>query len=51
MDPDEGLPFLAVVGIAFATGVTTNGIRNLDNGENFWSIGFSAGLWSMTDRS
>jgi hypothetical protein len=46
MDPDGDLPFLAVVGIAFATGVTTNGISNIDNSENFWSNGFSAGLWS-----
>ncbi|MBK9151239.1 MAG: hypothetical protein IPM26_09640 [Saprospiraceae bacterium] len=45
-DPDGDLPFLAVIGIAFATGVTTNGINNLNNGENFWSNGFSAGLWS-----
>ena len=45
MNPEWGLPILAVVGKAFATGVTTNGISNLDNGENFWANGFSAGMW------
>ncbi len=51
MDPDGDLPFLAVVGIAFATGVATNGVSNLDNGENFWSNGFSAGLWSAASAA
>ena len=31
--------------------MTTNGIRNLDNGENFWSNGFSAGLWSAASAT
>ncbi len=31
--------------------MTTNGISNLDNGENFWSNGFSAGLWSAASAA
>jgi RHS repeat-associated protein len=51
VDPKGDLPFLAVVGIGFASGVLFNGFNNYDNGENFWSNGFKAGLWSAAGAS
>ena len=36
-DPDGDLPFLAIVAIGAATGVFSNGLSNVSNGQNFFN--------------
>ena len=44
-DPDGDLPFLALVAIGAATGVFSNGLSNVSNGQNFFSGAGKAALW------
>ncbi|MBK9564739.1 MAG: hypothetical protein IPO37_06000 [Saprospiraceae bacterium] len=44
-DPDGDLPFLAFVAIGAATGVFSNGLSNVSNGQNFFAGAGKAALW------
>nr|MBP8213297.1 hypothetical protein [Saprospiraceae bacterium] len=44
-DPDGDLPFLALVAIGAATGVFSNGLSNVSNGQNFFAGAGKAALW------
>lgn len=45
VDPDGDLPFLAIAGIGAATGIFSNGLGNVSNGQGFFSGAGSAALW------
>lgn len=45
VDPDGDLPFLALVAIGAATGVFSNGLSNVSNGQNFFTGAGEAALW------
>jgi hypothetical protein len=44
-DPEGDLPFLAIVAIGAATGVFSNGLNNVSNGQNFFNGAGKAALW------
>lgn len=44
-DPDGDLPFLAIVAIGAATGVFSNGLSNVSNGQNFFNGAGKAAFW------
>jgi RHS repeat-associated protein len=44
-DPEGDLPFLAIVAIGAATGVFSNGLSNVSNGQDFFNGAGKAALW------